>query len=74
MEFIVTQRVYFLSILVKCGLIRRELYSGEMTMIISNDRWTLFKSEYKLDIEIIKLKVDVLVENNFIRRCVNIGF
>ena len=47
-----------------------KIYSGEMTMIIRNDRWTLFKSEYEIDLEIIKSKVDVLVENKFIRRCI----
>ena len=52
----------FLSVLVKCGLIRRKVVSGEMTMIICNDQWTSFRSEYELDIEIVKSKVDILVE------------
>ena len=62
--------MYFLSTLVKGGLIRRNCFSGEMTTIIRNDQWTSFRSEYWLDIEIIKSKVDVLVENKFIRVCV----
>ena len=45
----------FFCILVKYGLIRRKIVSGEMTTIFCNDQWTSLKSEYKLDIEIIKL-------------------
>ena len=41
-----------------------------MITIIRNDQWTSFKSEYELNFEIIKSKVDVLVEIKFIRRCV----
>ena len=70
MPIIVTRRVYFLSILVKCGLVRRKVVSSEMTTIIWNYQWTSFKSEYELDIKIIKSKVDVLFEDNFIRRYV----
>ena len=62
-----------LSILIKCGLIRRKVVRGEMTTIICNDQWTSFKSEYELvNIEIIKPKVDVLVENRLRRR--NVSF
>ena len=43
MQIIITRRVYFLSMLIKCGLIRRKVVYGEMTTIIRNDQWTLFK-------------------------------
>ena len=42
----------FHSVLVKCGLIRRKVVSGEMATIIRNDAWTSFKSEYELNVEI----------------------
>ena len=61
-----------LSILIKCELIRRKVVCGEMTTIIRNDQWTSFKSEYELiNIEIIKSKVDVLVENKLRRKDVS---
>ena len=44
------------------------LCCGEMTTIIRNNQWTSFKSDYELiNIEIIKSKVDVLVENKLRR-------
>ena len=33
-----TRRVYFLSIMIKCGLIRRKVVCGEMIGIILNDQ------------------------------------
>ena len=39
-----------------------------MATIIRNDAWTSFKSEYELDIEINKSKVDILVQNKVVRR------
>ena len=61
----------FHSVLVKCGLIRRKVVSGEMATIIRNDAWASFKSEYELDIEINSSKVNILVQNKVIRRNVN---
>ena len=62
----------FLSILIKCGLIRRKVICGEMATMIRNDEWTSFKNEYELvNIEIIKSKVDVLVEIKLRRRDVS---
>ena len=64
-----SKSVFFKSILIKCGLIRRKVLCGEMTTIIRNDQWTSFKSEYELvDIAINKSKVDVLVQNKLVRR------
>ena len=56
------------SVLVKYGLIRRIVVSGVMIMIIYNDAWTSFKSEYELNIESNKSKVDILVQNKVVRR------
>ena len=58
----------FNSVLVKCGLIRLIVVSGEMVTIILNDTWTSFKSKYELGIENNKLKVDILVKNKVVRR------
>ena len=64
-----TRRVYFLSIMIKCGLIRRKVICGEMTTIILNDQWISSKSEYELgNVEINKSKVVLLVENKLVRR------
>ena len=64
-----TRRVYFLSIMIKCGLIRRKVVCGEMTTIILNDQCMLFKLEYELvNIGINQSKVNVLVENKLARR------
>ena len=64
--------MYFLSILIKCGLIRRKVVYVEMTTIIRNHQWMSFKSEDELvNIEIIKSKVDLLVENKLHRRGVS---
>ena len=61
--------MFFLSNLIKCGLIRRKVFCGEMTTIIRNDQWTSFRSEYELvDIKINKSKVDVLMQNKLVRR------
>ena len=69
MSIIVPRKVYFLSVLIKCGLLRRKVLCGKMTTIICNDQWTSFKSEYELvDIEINKSKVYVLVQNKLVRR------
>ena len=58
--------------LIKCGLIRRNVVCGELITIIRNDQCTSFKSEYELvNIEVIKSKVDVLVENKLHRRDVS---
>ena len=58
----------FHSVLVECGLIRRKVVSGEMVTIIRNDVWTFLKSEYELDIEINKSKVDILGQTKGARR------
>ena len=61
--------MYFLSILIKYGLIRRKVVRDEITTIIRNNQWTSFKTEYELvHISIIKSKVDVLAENKLRRR------
>ena len=63
-KLLLLEKCIFLSMLIKCVLIRRKVVCGEMTTIIRNDQWTLFKSEYELvNFEIIRSKVDVLVEN-----------
>ena len=67
-QLLLLEQCIFHSILVKCGLIRRKVVSGEMATIIRNDAWTSFKSEYELDIEINKSKVDILVQNKIVRR------
>ena len=55
-QLLLLEECIFHSILVKCGLIRRKVVSGEMETIIRNDIYTFFKSEYELDIEINKSK------------------
>ena len=71
-KLLLLEECIFLSILIKCGLICRKVVRGEMTTIIRNDQWTSFKSEYELvDIEIIKSKVDVLVDSKLRRRYVS---
>ena len=67
-QLLLLEECIFHSILVKCGLIRRKVVFGEMATIIRNDAWTSFKSEYELDIEINKSKVDILVQNKVVRR------
>ena len=67
-QLLLLEECIFHSILVKCGLIRRKVVSGEMATIIRNDAWTSFESEYELDIEINKSKVDILVQNRDVRR------
>ena len=67
-ELLLLEECMFHSVLVKCGLIRRKVVSGEMATIIRNDTLTFFKSEYELDIEINKSKVDLLVQNKVVRR------
>ena len=62
--------MHFLSVLIKCGLIRRKFVCDELKIIIRNDQWTSVKSEYELvNIEIIKSKVGVLVENKLKISC-----
>ena len=39
-----SKSVFFKSIMMKCGLIRRKVVCGEMTTIILNDQWMIFKS------------------------------
>ena len=39
-----------------------------MVTIFRNDTWTSFKSEYQLDIESNKSKVEILVQNKVVRR------
>ena len=41
-----SKSVFFLSIMIKCGLIRRKEVCGEMTTIILNDQSISFKLEY----------------------------
>ena len=54
--------VFFISILLKCGLIRQQIICGDTTTIIVYDKWKSFIAEYELDdVEIINSKVDVLV-------------
>ena len=50
------------SILLKCGLIRQQVISSDMTTISVYDKWKSFISEYELvNVKINKEKVDVLV-------------
>ena len=59
----------FLSILIKYGLIRQKFVRGDIITIILNDQWNPFIPEYKLvNVEVNKSKIDVLIENNFLRR------
>ena len=59
----------FISILLKCGLIRQQVVSGDMITIIVYDKWKAFIAEYELvNVEINKSKVDVLVRNKLVRR------
>ena len=60
-QLLLIEECIFLSVLVKCELIRQIVVSGVMATIIRNDAWTSFESEYELDIEINKSKVDILV-------------
>ena len=66
-QLLLLEACIFHSVLVKCGLIRRKIVSGEMVTIIRNDACS-FKFEYEIDIEIKKSKVDILVQNEVIRR------
>ena len=43
-QLFLLEECIFHSILVKCGLIRRKVVSGEMATIIRNDTWTSFIS------------------------------
>ena len=71
-KLLLLEECIFLSMLIKCWLIRRKVVCGEITTIIWNDQWTSFKSEYELvHIEIVKSKVDVLVANKLRRRDVS---
>ena len=59
----------FISILLKCGLLRQQVVSGDMTTIIVYDKWKSFIVEYELvNIEINQSKVDVLFRNKLVRR------
>ena len=59
----------FISILLKYGLIRQQVVSGDMTTIIVYDKWKAFIIEYELvNIESNKSKVNVLVRNKLVRR------
>ena len=59
----------FISIMLKCGLVRQQFISGDMTTIFVYDKWKSFVAEYELlNIEINKSKVDVLVRNKLVRR------
>ena len=69
MKIIAARRLYVLSILIDCELIRRKNGRGEMPKIIPNDQWILFNAEYELiNIGINISKVDELVENKLLRR------
>ena len=58
--------------LIKCGLIRPTVVRGEMTTIIQKDEWISFILEYELiNVEVNKVKVDVLVDNKLFRRDVS---
>ena len=53
-----------LSILERCGLIRRKVVRTERTTLIQKNRWISFILEYELiDFEINKSKLDVLIED-----------
>ena len=67
-QLLLLEECIFHSVLVKCGLIRRIVVYGEIVTIARNDAWTSFESEYELDIEINKSKVDILVQNKVVRR------
>ena len=58
-----------ISLLLKCGLIRQKVVSGDMTTIVLNYKWKSFIIEYELfNVETSKSKVDVLVQNKLVRR------
>ena len=67
-QLLLLEERIFHSVLVKYGLIRRKVVYGEMATIIRNDILTSFKTEYELDIEINKSKIDILVQNKVVRR------
>ena len=67
-QLLLLKECIFHSILVKCGLIRRIVVSSVIATIIRNGAGTSFKSEYELDIEINKSKVDISVQNKVVRR------
>ena len=59
----------FISILLKCGLIRQQVVIGDMTTIILHDKSKSFIVEYELvTVEINKSKTDVLVRHKVVRR------
>ena len=59
----------FLSVLIKCGLIRRKVVRSEMTTIIQKKQWMSFILEHELiNVKINKSKVNVFVENKLLRR------
>ena len=61
--------MYVCIYLVKCGLVRQKVVSGDMTTIILYDKWKLFITEYELvNDEINKSKVDTFVQNKLDRR------
>ena len=55
--------------ILKCGLIRQKVVSGDMTTISLKDKWKSFITEYDLvNVGINKSKVDILVQNKLVRR------
>ena len=72
-KLLLPEEYFFISIVIKCGLICQSVVRDETTTIIQKDPWISFTSEYELiNVEINKYKVDVLVENKMFRR--NVSF
>ena len=67
-KLLLLEECMFISILLKYGLIRQQVVSGDMTTIIVYDKWKSFIAEYELaNIEINESKFDILVRNMLVR-------
>ena len=68
-KLLLLEECIYISILLNYGLIRQKVVNGDITMEIFYDKWISFIAEYELvNVEINKSKVDVLVQNKFVRR------
>ena len=47
-KLLLLEECIFISILLKCGIIRRKVISGHMRMKILNNKWKSFITEYEL--------------------------
>ena len=71
-KLLLPEEYFFISIVIKCGLICQSVVRDETTTIIQKDPWISFTSEYELiNVEINKYKMDVLVINKLLRRDVS---